>query len=170
MKSRSRRATSRSSEGGGRAGAIRAALLAAAALAACDTAVLGPQQDALDEARERWAAASIESYTLEVQRSCFCIGEYVRPIRVEVRDGAVVGAVFADDGEALPAEIEPPTVALLFEEIQTAIEREAHAILASYDDALGYPLDVSIDFIAEAVDEEMAFRVHRLDPVTPAAG
>lgn len=177
MRSRSTRPGSSYSDRGGtgrgrltgwaapRARAVGAvALLAAATGGACDTGVLRPQQDALHAARERWAAAEPTSYTFEVQRVCFCIEQYVRPMRIAVEDGVVVSAVYADDGTAIPGEIEPPTVTDLLDEIQTAIDEEADSIEASYDAEFGYPLDVSIDFIERAVDEEMAFRVHDFDP------
>lgn len=151
-------------------GAWRGALLAAAAVAACGTGVLQPQREALDAARSRWTAADLASYTFVVQRLCFCIDEYVRPMRIEVVDGTVVSAVYVDDGSVVPEEIEAPTVAGLFEEIEGAIEQEAHSIEATYHAELGYPLDVSIDFIEHAVDEELGFRIHTFDadPGAPA--
>lgn len=145
---------------------LTAAVLAATTGGACGTGPLRPQRDALDAARERWAAAALTSYTFEVQRSCFCIERYVRPMRIEVVGGDVVSAVYADDGTTVAAEIEPPTVTDLFEEIRAAIEQEAHSMEATYHSGLGYPLDVSIDFIERAVDEEMAFSIHHLEAGT----
>ena len=145
------------------------ALLAATVTGACDTGVLRPQREALDAARVQWAVANVTSYTFEVQRHCFCLDRYVRPMWIQVVDGVVVSAVYADDGTHLPDEIEPPTVAGLFDEIQAAIDQDAHSVEASYHVDLGYPTDVSIDFIERAVDEEMAFQIHALDPGTDRA-
>ncbi len=164
MRSPSTRPTSRSCSLASTRVVPTALLAATVSSAGCVSGLLRPQQEALDTGRARWEAARVTSYTFRFERSCYCATPWVRPMRIQVRDGAVVEAVFADDGEPLPAEIEPPTIELLFDEVQSAIDREAHSIMASYDPVLGYPTDVSIDLIEEAVDEEMAFRVPSLEP------
>lgn len=150
--------------------AARAAIVATALAVGCGGGVLQPRQGALDAARARWEANGPRVYTFEVQRTCFCPSEYVRRMRIEVTDGAVSTAVYVDDGEPVPARIEPPSIEMLFDEIQSAIDGGAHRLDASYDPTLGYPVDVSIDPIAEAVDEEQAFRVFGVDPAAGSAG
>jgi hypothetical protein len=56
-----------------------------------------------------------------------------------------------------------PTVEELFAEVEDAIRREAFRLQAAYDDELGYPTNVSIDFLEYAVDEEMAFVVSNFE-------
>jgi hypothetical protein len=90
---------------------------------------------------------------------------------VNVIDGEVMSAVYVDDGlPSSPPLDEVPTIDDLFDEIQDAIEREAHQLVARYDEEFGYPVDVSIDFILEAVDEEMAFYVTGFDHLALPAG
>ena len=131
---------------------------------------LGPQEDELAEAVARWMEADVEDYVFEFQRLCFCGGETIRRIRVDVRSGVVAGAIYVDDGSPVGDEYRPevPTIEDLFEEILDAIDREAHSLDASYHSALGYPTSVEIDYIENAVDEEMAFNVYTLESVDAA--
>lgn len=147
---------------GGRSLSLRVA--AVAALAGACSGVLVPEQAALDTARERWAAASPASYVYVVQRSCFCLTDFVRPIRVEVREGEVVSATYADSGEPVTnPDVPIPTVPDLFTIIQEALDAGAHSIVATYDGELGYPMDVSIDYLEMAIDEELAFSVREFE-------
>lgn len=131
--------------------------------AAC-TSALAPEQDTLSNARARWNAGSPEAYTYRLQRSCFCGTEFLRPIQIDVIDGVVVAAVYADDGEPILTPLdEVSTIEDLFDEVQDAIDRDAHSIDAEYDASLGYPESVSIDFELQAIDEEMAFFVSDFD-------
>jgi len=125
---------------------------------------LGPEQDDLAEAVARWEVAHLEDYVFEFQRLCFCGGDVIRRVRIVVRSGSVTAATYVDDGAPVSGDLEDvPTIETLFEEIQDAIDREAHVLTASYHAALGYPTAVSIDYIENAVDEEMAFNVHSLE-------
>jgi hypothetical protein len=124
---------------------------------------LGPEQDDLAEAMSRWEDAGLQDYVFEFQRLCFCGGDTIRRVRIVVRSGAVTAATYVDDGPPVSGGLEDfPTIDALFEEIQDAIDREAHELTASYHPALGYPTAVSIDYIENAVDEEMAFNVYSL--------
>ena len=125
---------------------------------------LGPEQDDLAEAMARWEVAGPQDYVYEFQRLCFCGGDTIRRVRIVVRSGSVTAATYVDDGAPVSADLDDlPTIETLFEEIQDAIDREAHLLTASYHTALGYPTAVSIDYIENAVDEEMAFNVYSLE-------
>lgn len=132
---------------------------------ACSS-LLGPERDALEEARARWNVAAPAAYTFEFQRFCFCGTEFLRPVEIQVVDDEVIAAFFAEDGGPVTRALaEIPTIEDLFDEIQNAIDLEAHQVLADYDGELGFPTDVSIDFELQVVDEEMAFRVSGFDAV-----
>jgi hypothetical protein len=131
--------------------------------AACSSAV-GPELESLESARARWEREGFTSYTFVMQRFCFCGHDLHRPVRIDVLDGNVIAAAYVDDGEPLGIPLdEVDTIESLFDEVQAAIDREAHQILAEYDAGLGYPRSVSIDFILEAIDDEMAFSVLDVD-------
>ena len=146
----------------GRRSRHRWALWALVALTAvgCSSSPVEPEQDALTLARARWAAAGVVvSYSFEFQRLCFCSFDTTRGTRVEVVDGSVDRVVYVDTGDPVSDLIRAPTVGGLFDEIQDAIDRQAHSLMASYDSELGHPTDVAIDFLEFAVDEEMSFMV-----------
>ncbi len=129
------------------------------ALAGC-TDVLGPEDDPLTAARARWSAADADAYVFEFRRSCFCVPDFIRQVRIEVLAGTVNSAVYLDTGDAVPPPLDSvPTIEDLFDEIRAAIDGNAFSVVADYDDNLGYPRSVAIDFIENAIDDEMAFDV-----------
>ncbi len=124
------------------------------------TDATGPEQDALAAARARWAQTDASNYVFELQRSCFCAPDFVRPVRIEIRDGLVSSAVYVDTEEPIPTPLTSvPTIDDLFDEIQDAIDGGAFSVIADYDAGIGYPISVSIDHIELAIDDEMAFTV-----------
>ncbi len=129
----------------------------------------GLDQDPLAEARARWAQTDAADYVFEFRRSCFCSPDFVRQVRIEVLDGVVSSAVYVDTEEVISLPLTSvPTIDDLFEEIGDALEGGAFSVSADYDADMGYPTSVSIDFIENAIDDEMAFTVasfQLLDPV-----
>lgn len=133
------------------------ALAGFAAFACSDP--LGPHEGRLEEARVAWALAGPAGYEFVFQRFCFCGPDTVRPVRIDVRFGEVSAVTVVETDEPLADLSSFPTIEDLFAEIEDAIERDAYSLDARYDGDLGYPVDVSIDYIENAVDEEMAFKV-----------
>ncbi len=134
------------------------ALLAVTPLGCSDGT--GLEQDPLEAARARWAETNAADYIFEFRRSCFCPPDFVRSVRIEVLDGVVSSAVYVDTEEAIPLPLTSvPTIDDLFDEIGDALEGAAFSVIADYDADMGYPTSVSIDFIENAIDDEMAFTV-----------
>lgn len=127
---------------------------------------LGPEQDSLASARARWNALSLDGYTYQFRRACFCPPEFVREMRIEVLGDVVNSAIYVDTSEpvTLP-EADIPTIDDLLAEIQAAIDSEAFLVVATYDQTQGFPTSVSIDFIEMAIDDEMAFTVTAFQPI-----
>lgn len=131
--------------------------LAVAALGCSDP--LGPQENRLAEARAAWSLGAPAGYEFEFQRLCFCGPDTTRPVRIEVRFGEVTAVTVVETGETLADPSSFPTIEDLFDEVEDAIRRDAFSLDVQYDDDLGYPIEVTIDFDEQAQDEEMAFRV-----------
>lgn len=130
---------------------------------------LGPDVGELERARARWEARAPVLYEYQLRRTCFCPRALVRPVRITVSDGDVVAAV--DPGTNEPLDPPPdgfPTIDDLFDEIRDAIDGEADSIEATYDGALGYPVQVFIDWIEDAIDDEMSFQVSEYVGALPA--
>jgi hypothetical protein len=112
--------------------------------------------------RKQWQAQSITSYTYHVRKLCFC-GD-TRATTVVVVNGAVASATFDDSGEAVPANelSRIYTVEAIFDVIDAALDRRADALSAAYDSALHYPTDVQIDYIRNAIDDELSVSANGL--------
>jgi len=116
----------------------------------------GPGSD-LDTNREAWEAFSDGTYHFVLMRGCFCIhaGEF----RVQVVDGDVTEAVGGFENQRVPASdlqyIE--SIDDIFDMIERA-EGEADEMEVEYSDN-GYPTLVSIDWIKQAVDDEMILEI-----------
>jgi hypothetical protein len=84
------------------------------------------------------------------------------PLTVEVQDGEVVSLT---DKDGNPISADDPlfeyfnkfaTIDRLFAELESATASvEAGDINVTYDEALGFPTEASIDYIKEAIDDEL---------------
>ena len=109
---------------------------------------------ALAEARGRWAASGITTYTITINNLCFC--GFGGPAEVTVVDGDVVDIAMADI-EAERAALDPNlgfvlTVDDAFDLIE---EARADRLHVAYHPELGYPVEIDIDYITNAVDDEL---------------
>ena len=123
----------------------------------------GAEREKLEDARRLWQAQGWDSYAFTLQRLCFCAGG-TDPAEVVVRNNERVSVTDIGTGEPIPAEFVQYylTVPELFDFIEDAIDREAHEIDVSYDPSAGYPVAIQIDYIQNAIDEEMAFEASAL--------
>ena len=154
------------------------AALALALAAACSSAggtgpmanlqALEAQDEALQAARSRWSDRGPSDYELVVQRDrCECIPEWARPMRVVVRRGGAEVTVTdletgAVRGQAYP---DPPTVAGLHAVVEDALARRAAVLRVTYDEALGYPREIVVDYDAVAADDEFRITARDLRPL-----
>lgn len=122
---------------------------------------------ALETARQRWEVLELKDYDYQYQRQCFCLFDYVRPMAVRVRDGAVVSVVYADEeggpvAEKIAADV--PTVDGLFDLLREGVDGNAASLRATYDEERGYPLEAFIDYDLRIADEELGFIASNLVP------
>jgi hypothetical protein len=136
-----------------------AALLLVPLLAACASA--GFFGDDLSSAEERWAKGGLINYRYTLQIGCFCPPPLNDQLLVEVRNGATVRVSAVSSGEdvSLAMVDRVATIPGLFATIRDANERKADKIDVSYNAALGYPERISIDYIVQAVDDEVGYIV-----------
>ena len=121
----------------------------------------------LDAARVRWTQSGLDShYYAELTRSCFCGFPYAfSRTRIEVVDGEVVGAWEVPSGNEVPRGFLSrfPTVAELFDVIQFEIAAKSAEVRVEYHADHGAPMEIFIDRIRNAVDDELAITIHLLD-------
>jgi len=131
-------------------------LMLAIVLAACSAAQ--PKSD-FDRAHETWQDAKISHYRFNVFVSCFCVFNEDMPLIIEVKDGEVVSMEFKSGKEIDAANLEYfqrfATVDKLFDEIEKDQNGEADKVTVEYDATYGFPTRIDIDFIEQAVDDEL---------------
>ena len=134
-----------------------------------DTDALREAQAELDKHRALWQANRPQDYSFELTPLCFCPQEYVQPVRIRVANGVVASVTYVESGKTPDHDRfeRYVTVDGLFAVIQEGIDRKASRITVSYDPEIGYPKDVSIDYVANMADEEYAFTAANYSPGAP---
>lgn len=145
------------------------AVLLVLAVPACG--ILSPEDgsDELAEARARWSRTGLDSYVWTVDRACYCgaFGE----AEIRVVEGEKVSVVRTATGEPVP-EAEArwfPTVEELFDVVERAI-READDLRAEYDRDTGAPLLVDVDWLEQAIDDEVRYTATPPTATAPPRG
>ena len=105
--------------------------------------------------RERWLASRITDYRFTLRRRCECTPEWAGPTEITVRSGIVVSATV--NGGPAP-EGATFTIDTLLDQIAAALN-EPVTTLVTYDQTLGYPLDVQLDLDAIAVDGGLSLTI-----------
>jgi len=110
--------------------------------------------------QQKWTDANITHYRFALSIGCFCAFRSQMPLVVEVLNGNVVSMVGADG--VVIAETDPSygtftqyaTIDRLFSELETDLN-DADEITVTYDPTYGFPTEINIDFIKEAMDDEL---------------
>jgi hypothetical protein len=135
-----------------------------AVLAACGgdpTGIRGARMD-LVRARALWDARGSDDYRMTVRLTGAWIGGAAV---IQVRDGVPVSVQPVGSNDPLPAEMfrDHDTIEELFGIVQRAVDEDAFRIDAEYHTRFGVPVDVFIDLMENAVDEEHGFIVEAFD-------
>lgn len=137
-----------------------AALTSVVALSACSgNATLADEEAQMERSRQVWNAQGIDDYRMIVKITGGLIGGSAA---VEVRDGVPVSVQPAPGGpQHLPMSSFAgyDTVEELFAVMERAFDRDVHELKAEYDPRFGVPIDVDIDPMRDAIDEEHGFAV-----------
>ncbi|MCI0435794.1 MAG: DUF6174 domain-containing protein [Gemmatimonadetes bacterium] len=125
----------------------------------------GGDRQALEAARALWRSQRYDSYEFVEQRLCFC-GGGIEPATVVVRNGARISVTVVATGEPIPEQFSQYylTVEELFDFILDAWDRDAHEVEVTYHATLGYPTSIDVDYLENAIDEEMSYRASMLVP------
>jgi hypothetical protein len=142
-----------------RLAAFAALLAVPLVIAACSSLTGSGDDDAADlrRARADWAALGARSYTFVVGLRCFCgVGD----IRFTVVDGVATSRTIVDEGTPLPEPLfhDIETIDAMFAHLDRAIREHAFSLQARYDQH-GVPVEVQIDYLQNAVDEEFGWVV-----------
>jgi hypothetical protein len=118
---------------------------------------------ALQSNREKWDSQAVSHYRFNLSIGCFCPYHEIMPLTVEVKDGQVVSLTDVN-GQPVREEFranfeEAATVERLFAIAEEAASGGADEIKVEYDATYGFPSSISIDYIKEAMDDEISYHV-----------
>lgn len=118
----------------------------------------------LAEARALWAASGIETYELDWQIECFCVGSD-DTIRCSIAGGYIISITnITTHADVDVSTRKPASVEDFFDIIEDAQLRKAAKVDVSYDATYGYPTKTYIDWIRNAIDDEITYLVIALRP------
>ncbi|MDP1546735.1 MAG: DUF6174 domain-containing protein [Anaerolineales bacterium] len=118
-----------------------------------------------DQNLKKWQDSNIAHYRYTLFLGCFCIFENDMPLTVEVKDGEVVSVTRSDGTIVNPSdsfyEFYEPYITMdrILLELETVLSSEADDVAVTYDPAYGYPANIAIDYIKEAIDDELSIQV-----------
>jgi hypothetical protein len=141
--------------------ALLLGLAASAAVIGCSSTTPSEVQQArLTAAIARWASNGRPDYELQLAWSCGeCLPEWSHLLRITVQDGQVTEAFDVTANQTIAPNERTLTVVQLFAYIQQALDDRVYLLSTEYDQTLGYPISVSVDRDANAVDDESGFQV-----------
>jgi hypothetical protein len=135
----------------------------ALALAACS---LGSQTE-IERNKEKWQAANILHYRFNLFVGCFCVFSQDMPLVIEVQNGEVVSMEYQSGKEIDAGNRELfdryATIDRIFAELEKDLNGEADEVVVKYDPTFGFPTEVNIDFIKDAIDDELALTVSNFE-------
>lgn len=140
----------------------------ALALAAC-SAVAGASgnQSEIEQNKEKWQDANISHYRYHLTLSCFCAFNEDMPLIIEVQDGEVVSMEFQSGKEIDPNLLELfekyATIDRIFAELEADLNGAADKVTIEYDATYGFPTRADIDFVEEAIDDELYLTVSNFE-------
>jgi uncharacterized protein DUF6174 len=140
---------------------IRGCVTLGIVCAACSLSPFGQQEEDLTVAQARWRAAALLDYSFDIQRVCFCAPSATRPVTITVHQGAWATLTYADDGTTADTSLfrDFLTMDRVFSFLRRALEGHPAAFVGTYHAQLGYPSEVRIDYLGNAIDDELGILV-----------
>src|SRR6185503_18172617 len=125
------------------------------ALAACS---MGSQTE-IARNKEKWQDANITHYRYDLTLGCFCVFSQDMPLVIEVMDSKVVSMEY-QNGNPIDATNREfferfSTIDRIFSELEADLAGAADEVTVTYDPTYGFPVEVSIDYVKEATDDEL---------------
>lgn len=115
--------------------------------------------DALEQLRDeqrRWRALNIDSYTFEMQYSCFC-GSPQGFVRITVQNDSVRSMIDLATNQPIPSSFQGQfgTIDQIFEHLIQEAE-DADDMRLGFHRTYHYPAEANVDRIKNAIDDEFS--------------
>ena len=110
--------------------------------------------------RELWKDANITDYTLNQSKGCFCPGPFEWQVFVKnsTKDSVVFDEIWLEQGITYEDVFnEARTIEEIFDYIEKVINDKPDELNTKYDETYGFPTSIGIDYIEEAVDDEIGY-------------
>ena len=125
------------------------------ALAACSAG----NQTEIERNKEKWQDANITHYRYNLTLGCFCVFSQDIPLVIEVMDGNVVSMEYKNRNPIDTTNREFferfSTIDRIFSELEADLAGAADEVTVTYDPTYGFPVEVTIDYVKEATDDEL---------------
>ena len=139
-----------------------AIILALIVLTACSTS----PASLLAANRRKWESQHITHYRFHLSIICFCGFSDRMPLTIEVKDGQLI-SILDRQGQSMTeflATFEKySTIEKLFNVLDSALNGGADKVTVDYNIDYGYPQSINIDYIKDAIDDEMAFEISEFE-------
>ena len=143
-------------------------IVIALVLTAC-SAIAGASgnQSEIEQNQQKWQDQGISHYRYDLTLSCFCVFNEDMPLIIEVQDGEVVSMEFQSGREIDPNLLELfnkySTIDRIFAELEADLNGAADKATIEYDPTYGFPTKADIDFVEEAIDDELYLTVSNFE-------
>ncbi len=113
--------------------------------------------------QQKWQDAGISHYRYNLFVGCFCAFSQDMPLVIEVKDGQIVSMEYQSGNEMDASSRQLfekyATIDRIFSELQTNVIGKADEVNITYDPTYGFPTKVNVDFIKNAMDDELALTI-----------
>lgn len=120
------------------------------------------------DARARWQAHGLKSYSIEQKMICFCPPPHGF-VRLTIKDNKIVEATDLDNGQPLSKEKLDwfQTVDALFDWLEATKALNPVRLEVEYDAIYGYPRKISFDYGENIADDELWIEMQTLKKINP---
>ena len=120
---------------------------------------LSGEKKEFSQARQKWNSAQIKNYNMHERMSCFCGG--LLEWDVFVKNG-IKDKVEYDESQAFGQTYDDifnqaRTIEDVFDFLESLLNRDLASLIVEYDDVYGFPKLISIDYIENIADDEIAY-------------
>jgi hypothetical protein len=128
-------------------------------LAACSDLAPDPDRDPrvqLERAQELWQEAGYDTYEYRLEWECQCPAQSQQPIWVVIKEGTIHSARTVSGNDPVPINQSSVFLAVegIFGIVEEAIIRQASRIDVNYDNVLGYPRWIDIQYSSQGGVQE----------------
>ncbi|HEX5018008.1 MAG TPA: DUF6174 domain-containing protein [Actinomycetes bacterium] len=111
----------------------------------------------------RWHEQEMDDYSYRLDVGCFCPA--IHNVKVEVQDDHVVtlGGEDYRAAQVIGFADSEPTIEALFAVLGRALSK-ADDVEVAYDPDTGVPTSISVDWIANAIDDEIGYQISVPEP------